>query len=264
MLDALARLDSTILRDLAAGLRSGRLSWPSPPSVSLASFLSSESVSAVKESLELLGRDGFSAAQAGLLVEAIATAHSAKPSSILDLVWTGPDMPLLEGRSTLPVVNELFQQARKRVLITGYALYDGKQIFKTLVQQLNSFPGIEVMLVLNIARKSADTSIDALVVARWAKDFLRQHWKCNSLPKVFYDPRSLRGKGKGKDGAVMHAKCIVVDGTVSFIGSANLTEAAQRRNIEAGILSHDPAIARKVEEKFHSLIQGGYLLQVNF
>lgn len=41
-----------------------------------------------------------------------------------------------------------------------------------------------------------------------------------------------------------------------------MTEAAQRRNIEAGLLVKDPRIARMLDDKFQELIQGGHLVAV--
>jgi hypothetical protein len=44
--------------------------------------------------------------------------------------------------------------------------------------------------------------------------------------------------------------------------SANFTEAAQERNIEAGILVGDPAFARALRDQFESLVEARQLLRV--
>ena len=260
MFTNLATLDPLKLQELATALISGRIDWPSPPDFALAPILATSQLKTATEVLTRLGHEGFSARQAGLLLQAMAVGQTSKQGPALDLVWTGPDMPFDEGRATLPVVAELFLQARKRILITGYALFDGKKIFEPLVRQLEEYPNLEVLLILNISRKPADASDDSGVVSRWARDFLKFHWKSPHIPKVYYDPRSLRQDKKER--AVMHAKCIVIDGKKALISSANLTEAAQRRNIEAGLFISDEVIARKVEEKFQALIQGEHLLAV--
>ena len=100
------------------------------------------------------------------------------------------------------------------------------------------------------------TRKDALL-RRFAERFMRQEWPGPRMPELFYDPRSLAG-GDGLRASV-HAKCVVVDGAKAFIGSANLTEAAQLRNIEIGVMLADKVIAGAVERHVEALIIGGHL-----
>jgi len=100
------------------------------------------------------------------------------------------------------------------------------------------------------------TRKDALL-RRFAERFMRQEWPGPRMPELFYDPRSLAG-GDGLR-ASLHAKCVVVDGAKAFIGSANLTEAAQLRNIEIGVMLADKVIAGAVERHVEALIIGGHL-----
>jgi phosphatidylserine/phosphatidylglycerophosphate/cardiolipin synthase-like enzyme len=51
----------------------------------------------------------------------------------------------------------------------------------------------------------------------------------------------------------MHAKAIVADESIELISSATLTEAAQKRNIEAGVLVKHPPLAKRVSDYFHGL-----------
>ena len=69
---------------------------------------------------------------------------------------------------------------------------------------------------------------------------------------MYFDPRSLHGSGE--DTACLHAKCIVVDDERAFVTSANLTEAAQLRNIEAGVLLQDASFARALRLQFEALM----------
>jgi phosphatidylserine/phosphatidylglycerophosphate/cardiolipin synthase-like enzyme len=75
----------------------------------------------------------------------------------------------------------------------------------------------------------------------FGRKFERQHWPPGPLPQVYYDPRSLVTDAAGPTS--FHAKCVVVDDRIAFVTSANLTEAAQQRNIEAGILVEDEVSA---------------------
>ena len=85
-------------------------------------------------------------------------------------------------------------------------------------------------------------------------------WPGARLPEVFYDPRSLERDGHKK--AVLHAKVIVVDTRWTLLTSANLTEAAQERNIEAGVLIDDEGLAGRVTTQFDRLVEKGVLQEV--
>ncbi len=67
------------------------------------------------------------------------------------------------------------------------------------------------------------------------------------------DPRSLAISSH--QGASLHAKCVVTDGRWTLLSSANFTEAAQERNIEAGVLLDDPTFAQRVTRQFDLLVE---------
>jgi phosphatidylserine/phosphatidylglycerophosphate/cardiolipin synthase-like enzyme len=69
---------------------------------------------------------------------------------------------------------------------------------------------------------------------------------------VFHDPRSLTLGVESK--ACLHAKCVVVDQERVLVTSANFTEAAHERNIEAGVLLNDPVTAIALQMQFESLV----------
>jgi phosphatidylserine/phosphatidylglycerophosphate/cardiolipin synthase-like enzyme len=62
----------------------------------------------------------------------------------------------------------------------------------------------------------------------------------------------------------VHLKCVVVDGSQAYLGSANLTGAgmgaksSRRRNFESGIVTTDRAIVEKVMEHFDNIWRGAY------
>ena len=62
--------------------------------------------------------------------------------------------------------------------------------------------------------------------------------------------------------AALHAKCVVVDDARALVTSANFTEAAQTRNIEAGALVHDAVFAQALRAQFEALVDAGELLRV--
>ncbi len=70
------------------------------------------------------------------------------------------------------------------------------------------------------------------------------------LPAIHYDPESRK---HGAKRATLHAKCVVVDRRWAFVTSANFTEAAQERNIEAGVLLDHPRLAEALAGQFEAL-----------
>jgi phosphatidylserine/phosphatidylglycerophosphate/cardiolipin synthase-like enzyme len=78
---------------------------------------------------------------------------------------------------------------------------------------------------------------------------------------VYYDPRSLDEVGEP---AFLHAKCIVIDDERALVTSANLTETAHVRNIEAGVLLEDPVFAKELRLSFEALISRGLVHRVRF
>jgi phosphatidylserine/phosphatidylglycerophosphate/cardiolipin synthase-like enzyme len=80
-------------------------------------------------------------------------------------------------------------------------------------------------------------------------------WPGTALPTVYYDQRALVTAGPTR--ASMHAKCVVVDDSVAFVTSANFTEAAQARNVEAGALLRGAGFARALSAQFTALVRHG-------
>ena len=62
----------------------------------------------------------------------------------------------------------------------------------------------------------------------------------------------------------VHFKCVIVDGTFAWFGSANLTGAGmgaksdKKRNFENGVLSDDPALVEPLVEQFDSVWRGAF------
>jgi phosphatidylserine/phosphatidylglycerophosphate/cardiolipin synthase-like enzyme len=117
-------------------------------------------------------------------------------------------------------------------------------------------PDLVARLCLDIRRAPGDTTRADSLLRRFAERFIRREWPGPRLPDLFYDPRSLADSEPGR--ASLHAKCVVVDGVRALIGSANLTEAAQLRNIEVGVVVSG-VIAVAAERHFDALIAGGHL-----
>ena len=72
------------------------------------------------------------------------------------------------------------------------------------------------------------------------------------MPKLFHDPRALSPVTENRQ--TLHAKRVVSDLRHTFITSANLTHAAQEKNIEVGVLVENVEFAKLVSSHFRSLI----------
>lgn len=248
------------LADLAHALDDGALAPPfTAPSVR--HFAARADLQGLADELTRLSQKGMAASHIAELIRAVAREREATATAAaqVELVWTGPETHGTASRDTLIVVGELFARARRSVLISGYNVFDGRSVFKKLIDRVAAVPALRVKMFLNILRRNHEAAAPAeKVVERFAADFMRFHWDASRAPEVFYDPRSLDPDA----GAVLHAKCVIVDDELALITSANLTEAAQRRNIEAGVLLTNPVIAAQLRAQFEGLVEAGALKPV--
>jgi phosphatidylserine/phosphatidylglycerophosphate/cardiolipin synthase-like enzyme len=179
---------------------------------------------------------------------------------LIDLVWTGPEAPGIVNRDTSVVVREMFQGAKQSVIIAGYAVYQGHMVFRELAHGMDQTPDLQVQMHLDIQRVPHDQSRPAELVRAFGERFVRREWPGQRLPALYYDPRSLEEDPARR--ASLHAKCIVVDEQQAFVSSANFTEAAQTKNIEAGVLVQSRSFATKLAEHFKKLVSAGFLKPV--
>jgi phosphatidylserine/phosphatidylglycerophosphate/cardiolipin synthase-like enzyme len=250
MIDALIDLPDHIRKRLVGALDAGLLTPPySTGSLRSNAGIQEGTVDIVEVLVELekLGVVGRAAAAWIQTIEA-ATSRVPRP----DLVWTGPPVPGLHARDTRRVYEELLGSAERSVWASTYAFFDGPKAFEVLARRMDATPALQVTLMLNIQRKKGDTTAVNQLVRKFADHFWATDWPGSSRPSVYFDPRSLEQEGPT---SVLHAKAVVVDDEAVFITSANLTEAALDRNIEAGLLVRDHALALSVSSHFRILIE---------
>ena len=177
-----------------------------------------------------------------------------------ELVWSGPEAGLMASRDTSVVLRALFASAERSVLVAGFVVYEGRSIFEALAARMDVVPSLSVRFFLNVARAWSDARSDAEVLREFAEGFRARQWPGARLPEVFYDRRALSAERGPR--AALHAKCVVVDDARALVTSANFTEAAQTRNIEAGALVHDAVFAQALRAQFEALVDAGELLRV--
>lgn len=179
------------------------------------------------------------------------------------LTWTGPEDVVTETRDTGAVARQLFAGAHRSLLVSTYALDEGakgENLLGVLRARMMAHPDLDVRFYVNLAREYGDDRPSATILAEHVRRLQEKVFTWEPRPVVFYDRRALE-PGHGPR-ACLHAKVIVRDGTQTLITSANLTEAAQERNVEAGVLIDDAAFARGVIGQFERLEAAGVLVGV--
>jgi len=266
-------IENTPLHDLSAGdlraigeaIDSGRLKPPFTKTALQRYCVPSLAAAVAEELQNLINSDAHDRGTATiahfLRMLADERARRWEVDEQTDLVWSGPEGPGAACRDTAVVVRELFTQASQSVLIAGYAVHQGREIFRALAERMQELPNLEVRMFLDVHRAYTETSLASEILRRFARHFVKDEWPGERLPKVFYDPRSLDSEQQKRSS--LHAKCIVVDGERTFVSSANFTEAAQVRNIEVGVLIRSARFAAHLTEQFESLTTAGLLVPLH-
>lgn len=172
-------------------------------------------------------------------------------ASLARLVWSGAAEDDGAIRDTRVVLDELFRRAERHVLLSTYVIYDGTIVFRALVERLRALPTLKVEFYVNLATETGARDEERAAVRAYLDDFTRNHWPSDvPAPAIFFDPEA---RTRGRKRTKIHAKCVVVDARWALITSANFTEAAQERNIEAGVLLDHPGIAGALVGRFQAL-----------
>jgi phosphatidylserine/phosphatidylglycerophosphate/cardiolipin synthase-like enzyme len=254
--EPLLSLAPSDLRALAAAISSGRLAAPFS-TLSVERYITVAFAQSITESLQTFVACGISPQGLGRALELLADSMAERFSieELVDLVTTGPDDGAA-ARDTSVVVRDLFHNAGESVLVVGYAVRQGQQVFQALSDRMTELPTLKVRMCLDIRRDAGDTSAPSEIVRRFLNHFRRLNWpRDKRLPEIFYDPRSL--EYGARDRASLHAKCIVVDEGDLFVSSANFTEAGQGKNLEVGLRLRSAVLARRLVRFIDTLIGAG-------
>ena len=258
MMEALHRLDSTALRELATSLRQGSLASGSTIHA-IQQVVGPRAAPDVLRCLHTLEQEGWSHSHVAVLAENVAMAKESAPTpeQLLDLVLSGPDVPGVPTRDTAVVMQTLIERAQHEVILVAYAIHNGQKLFKRLAERMVEDERLDVWFCLNIARGPSDTSLASEIARRFTREFFERHWPWKVRPKLYYDSRAIEPNVSVR--ASLHAKCLIIDSRVALVTSANYTEAAQKRNIEAGVIIRYRPCVERVAEYFRGLVQVGAL-----
>lgn len=250
------RLSRPALVGIAEALEAGRLSLPLT-AVSLCTYVPEPELAAVVQEINNLHQQGMTPSPLAYMLKLLAEERvvSQAKQDLIDLVWTGPEIPGTESRDTGIVVRELFSSAQHSVLISSFAIDQGTKVhdlFRPLARRMDTNSNLQVRMFLNVKRKYQDQTPGSVLLQQFAETFRHRIWPGQRLPEVFHDPRTMLTTAVSN--ACLHAKCVIVDEERLLITSANFTEAAHQRNIEAGVLMNDRVLAKAIRSQFEMLV----------
>lgn len=262
---ALRQLGRPALLALADALRAGGLAAPYT-AANVAPKVPADHTAAVAHELAEMHADGMAPRHIARCLDLLAAerAETQRMTDRLQLVWSPADLDHVDARDTPVVVQDLFAKAEHSLLIVTFALDEGQKahdLFGKLAERMDANAALQVRLVANIHRPHHDTTPAAQLVAAFAKRFRENIWPGHRLPDLYHYPRSLETDGGRR--SVLHAKCIVADNRWTLLTSANFTEAAHQRNIEAGLLVDDGRLAARISQQVDRLVEAGSLVSVS-
>jgi phosphatidylserine/phosphatidylglycerophosphate/cardiolipin synthase-like enzyme len=247
------------LQRLASAFRNGQLGAP------LSEFAIAQVApcpSALVETLLRLSAEGMATPHLGLVLALAADAAETRMQADVaaELVWTGPEASNAGTRDTAVVLDDLFANAQRSIVVSTFTVHDPQRVFKTLAERLDRVQDLRVRVVVHIGRKPGDTRVESMLAYDYAQ-WLGDGWPGNRRPEVYYDPRGLSTDGAVR--ASWHAKFVVVDEEIAFVTSANFTEWAQQRNVEAGVLLRNRLFAEQLSRQVDGLIDSNHLIRLS-
>ncbi|MEU9951285.1 DISARM system phospholipase D-like protein DrmC [Streptomyces sp. NPDC047939] len=204
---------------------------------------------AVARLYEALENDALPRSEAAAYLRGYAAAQlRARDAVQVRTVWSGPSTPGVPVRATAQVLVEVIDGAREELLAMTYAA--------------RPYPALTEALSKATAR-GVQTHVVVETLAG-ARGLLSGHEPAGAFAAV---PglclwHWVRDPATGSV-ARQHAKLAVADRKVLFMGSANLTESAARRNIEAGVLVRGGDAPQRAAEHIVELQRRGVLQRLH-
>lgn len=181
-----------------------------------------------------------------------AGIETGKSIPDIQLVWTGPDIPKISPRDTLPQMLEMIGRAEQSILLVTFAAFKAKVIMEALEAALAR--GVMLMVIVESANDSGG-QLSYNASKAFPKSLITSG--CMWFWPIAKRPKNLNGM-PGK----LHAKCLVIDDAEFLVSSANLTDDAMERNIEVGIRCLNTKVALQIKAKFFAMSATGNLVRI--
>ncbi|KRV49022.1 phosphatidylserine synthase [Wenjunlia vitaminophila] len=196
---------------------------------------------------QAMDAEGVSPSEAAAYLRGYAAAWTRRRDAVeVRTVWSGPSTPRVPVRATAHVLVEVVAQARDELLAMTYAARPYATLTRALTDAVARGVAVDIVVeTLHGARGllSGPEPADAFAAVPGARLW---HWAAHA--------RAYRAR--------QHAKLAVADREVLYLGSANLTESAARRNLEAGVVVRGGTAPGRAAEHIRELQRLGVLVRL--
>ncbi|WP_434130689.1 DISARM system phospholipase D-like protein DrmC [Methylocaldum sp. GT1BB] len=178
------------------------------------------------------------------LSTACAMHHRWQSTQQIELLWGGP-LPAdrIPARRIDQVLYDLIADAKREILLMTFAAAKVERLGNELLKAMQR--DVHIRLILEFEQSSeGQLSYDALNA--FPLDLV-------TAAEVYRWPIEKRERNRAGRPGKLHAKLAIVDETV-LISSANLTDDAFNRNLEAGVRIRSPEFLVTTKEYVDSLI----------
>ena len=179
---------------------------------------------------------------------ALRSAQRVGRAEHVDVVWTGPGTSAPPSRRTAAVLLGLIDAAQRDIILISFASFRVTDVIAALERAARR--GVLLTFVLESAEDSGGR----------LKDYGENAYRnLEAFPGVKFLRWPLE---KRPQGAVLHAKAVVVDGQQALVTSANLTGSAIESNLELGLLVRGGDAPTEIRSHMLSLIRTGELVEI--
>jgi hypothetical protein len=172
----------------------------------------------------------------------------------------------VDARDSSVAAHEIITSAQKTLTISGYSWghwvsssSPRHPLFECVWKHMRDKPALQTRLILHLGNKKNEQKSESELRSYLQNQLTSWLWQWVERPEVYID----RPCHDGTPG-MMHAKVIVADRTHIIVTSANPTESAYTKSVEAGILLHQSSVADQMERHFDDLIAREVLVKLGW
>lgn len=182
----------------------------------------------LKGSFDMVGGAVLATVLRGFAAAAQASATDLRP------VWSGPTFDG-DGDHTTSAIAHLIDEAKEDVFASTFSATADSEFVKALWRAIAR--GVRTTLLVDSEIKDGQTA--------------------GMLGRKLKGARFWTYKHPDGGYSAQHSKVVIVDSRSAFITSANLSTAGAERNLEAGVIIHDPEFASRMRQRFTKLWEHG-------
>jgi phosphatidylserine/phosphatidylglycerophosphate/cardiolipin synthase-like enzyme len=186
--------------------------------------------------------DASPATFAELVDLAVRSRQAERGAQRVEFVWTGPRTSRVASQTTEQTFLDLINRATKRLIVLTYAARE----VESIMDALELADGRGVVSIVVCETQLHGQPFNEHIVSRLKK---------MSALRIYEWPER-------EDGSSLHAKLVVADGERALVTSANLTQAALRRNVEAGVLLEGGTVPQRIEAHVLEIIAAGEFTRI--